>query len=215
MRFLWCVRYISGVLCFLASCAYGDPASCVYGNPASRAYGNPLNTGVAVADFHWASEVDKDKKEVKHEITPEEGKAYNIASGKPIFFWTRMTGDQHVLDWLKENKKLPIHHRWRSTLSGAYTADVTLNGERKSDRDINDEGSIEDDIQLGVGSKATFKKLQQEIKNKHFFDWRTWSNKRKLSSGVWTVSLYYHDCSPVLKKDGQAFYQKIIIGVLK
>jgi hypothetical protein len=102
----------------------------------------------------------------------------------PLVLWTKIRGGDAALKVLREEGKLPIRHKWfyfspwRVKFDGsAIPTDV---------------------IDLGVGKKALLDKLQLELAERGFFDWRTWSRKQNLRSGAWLVKISYADGRPVM-----------------
>lgn len=116
-----------------------------------------------------------------------------IARGQQPYFWTLLSGNQAILDALKQQHKLPIYHSWRREVGGLPTTTELP-------------GKMEADIPLDLGAPETVSKLQSEIDQSDVqrFTWRTWSHKLSLASGVWDVSLRFADGTYVncLQQDG-------------
>lgn len=60
-----------------------------------------------------------------------------------------------------------------------------------------------DAIDLSVGKKEKLREIELELRERGFFDWRTWSVKRNIRRGEWYVYLVYGDGNPVLCEDGR------------
>jgi len=134
------------------------------------------NPALTVAEAVWASAIGKDKM-------PQQ-KYQRQAPLAPLYLWMRIQADEEVLQVLRSQGKLPIRHKWFRSRFGRLYFDQTQ-------RPI-------DSIDLGIGTREKLQKLQLEIDERGFFDWRTWSGKRNMRRGYWRVRVVYADNTPVL-----------------
>lgn len=134
------------------------------------------NPHVTVAEAVWTSAIGNDKMPQKRYAKQ--------APLAPLYLWMRLQADEQVLQVLREQGKLPIRHKWFRSRFGRLYFDRTQ-------RPI-------DSIDLTVGTREKLQKLQVEIEQRGFFDWRTWSGKRNMQRGYWRVRVVYADNTPVL-----------------
>lgn len=99
----------------------------------------------------------------------------------PVAIFNRLGGNKQTLEWLKQNKLLPIKHIW------IHKGAVSMDGTREP---------------IAVGDIGQFKRLQAEVDEDGWFDWRTWSSKRNLIPGSYEVWIVFANNQPVLMEDG-------------
>ncbi len=102
---------------------------------------------------------------------------------QPLYFWMRIQGKQRALERLRAEGKLPIRHKW-----------FKLVGEYKN---WEENPELKTAVNLSIGREAQLSKLELELENRAFFDWRTWSMKENVRPGWWRVVLVYADDEPV------------------
>lgn len=91
----------------------------------------------------------------------------------PLYFWTKIQGNAEALEQLKRRRVLLIEHIWQR-----------LSGTRFR---------IVDKIRLPIqASDELINGFEWEVKERGFFDWRTFSVKRNLPSDYWRVQVYYN-----------------------
>lgn len=127
---------------------------------------------------------------------PPDGKRLRspIKRRKPLYFWTRIAGDQRALEVLRRVGEVPIRHRWyvRCTLSSAEES-------IKQESDIFVGGAKADPAQW----EALLAKLQSEIalNSQHgkrpIFDWRTQSEKEYVPSCNYQILIVDRDDQPL------------------
>lgn len=140
---------------------------------------------ITVTEAVWTNGIDNMKNPKK---TYEES-AYDV---KELYLWMRIQGQEDALEILDSQGKLPIQHLWiySTGLSQIPTGNI---------KPI-------DVIDLSVGKKDKLDKLRLEVKERGFFDWRTWSMKKNITRGWWFVKILYADNSPVLCNDQPCEY---------
>lgn len=103
----------------------------------------------------------------------------------PIYLWMRVVGTKKALSQLKEEGKLPIHHKWYNLGLTGYNQDGSY--------------PMIDDIKLDAGKESLVHKLDLEVSMRGgYFDWRTWSMKKNIRQGQWRVDVVYNNNKPVL-----------------
>ena len=100
-------------------------------------------------------------------------------SKRPLYLWTRIEADAGALRELELKGMLPIRHRWWRT------GGIIPTPERG--------GQLIDEIVLGVGKAEVIGRLNHELMERGFFDWRTWSMKEHITPGTWEVEIVYSD----------------------
>jgi hypothetical protein len=112
----------------------------------------------------------------------------DIADGaRQIYLWTKIQGEEEALSYLSKNGKLPIRHQWFSYVGATPLPEDIV--------------TPTDEIVLHVGKSEETSKLQGMLKEKGYFQWRTWSMKKNLYEGWWKVRVVYNDGEPVLCED--------------
>ncbi len=135
---------------------------------------------VSVDEVAWASAVDR----ASGEYTP--APARGGSARRPLYFWTRLTGKGDAIERLRTEGKLPIRHCWTSSVAGVRLVEP-------------DSATPVEAIKLDIDRNgALVGALQRELDTRGFFDWRTWSGKRHLHAGLWSVAVQYADGTPVL-----------------
>lgn len=140
---------------------------------------------ITVSEAIWTDGIDKNKNPV-HKF--EE----NIEGLRQLYLWTRVQGEEEALSYLKEKGKLPILHQWYVYLGPDPRFEETLD--------------LTDAVKLNVGGKDMLKKLDWQLRQMGYFDWRTWSSKRNVRPGWWKVRVVYSDGEPVLCGDDKCEY---------
>jgi hypothetical protein len=107
----------------------------------------------------------------------------SLAPAAPIYLWTRMRASRPALAQLQSEGKLPIRHRWIRYLGTEPSVDTI---------------KPTDQIGLSVGTSDLVRQLQQEVDDRGWFDWRTWSGKENVRPGKWRVDVVYKTGAPVL-----------------
>jgi hypothetical protein len=125
---------------------------------------------------------------------------------KPLVFWTRVVGKSDAYARLKKKGKLPIRHEWYWYVGGRAIASNEFVTQEVSSEDFFKVDSINLPITAAAADsplkeftlKSPLGKLQYELNHDGTFDWRVWSEKRRLKRGVWRVKVVYEDNTPVL-----------------
>lgn len=138
--------------------------------------------GLNVKWAKFCARVDTNREPIR------EFDAETTVSKGPVSLWTVLSGDKETLRFLRKSGLLPIRHRW-------FYADVLKFEE------VPPEEQLEDGQPIKVGTIKHLAKLDSEIVNTGAFDWRTWSNKRALRTGIYIVQVVFNDGSPVLDSD--------------
>jgi hypothetical protein len=107
------------------------------------------------------------------------------APARPLYFWTKLAGGQEALEILRQQGKLPIKHHWKFT--NVFDASAEDQDPEQESAKYLPAGDIRD--QGGMAA------LVNDGKN---FTWRTWTHKKAVWGGTWTVTVVYSDGSPVL-----------------
>lgn len=127
----------------------------------SQAQARPL---IEIIDLKWCSEI----KEREPTGIYENGSNFK---GEKLYLWMKVKGYQETLDRLRQGKKIGIIQRWNYQYLGWKTEDIDI--------------SIGKEKQL---SHEIIQKLQQEVDQRGYFDWRTWGYKRNLKSNRYTLN---------------------------
>ncbi len=91
----------------------------------------------------------------------------------PLYFWTKIQGNAEALEVLKRKRVLLVEHIWQR-LSGTRFRVV-------------------DQIRLPIrANEELINGFEWEVKERGFFDWRTFSVKQNLPSDYWKVRVYYN-----------------------
>jgi hypothetical protein len=122
-------------------------------------------------------------KGINNERQPAQEVTDTVSDISKLYFWTQIEGSERALNILSSKGKLPIRHKWYTYYG------VTLETD----------GSQEpiDEINLSVGKIDKLKILRSEVNGKGSFNWRTWSMKKNIRSGIWLVKIVYADGKPV------------------
>lgn len=109
--------------------------------------------------------------EVKEDRCPGRDITSPVARGTKVFVWIRSAGNKAALDYIIKNYTLPLKHAWQHQTGDRWRVRevVTVSGCSITDKDISG--------------------LNLELKNREFFDWRTWSCKEDLTPGRWRVTI--------------------------
>ena len=127
----------------------------------------PNRPELVVAEFAWTNTVDSEKD--------FDRKYVDRGPTAPIVFWTKVHATKEALDFLREDGRLPIWHKW------FVSCGATVRFDGSSDPI--------DAIDLGTIPGDMFDQLQTEIDNRGYFDWRTWSRKERVSSCFYTIKV--------------------------
>jgi hypothetical protein len=102
---------------------------------------------------------------------PERRLSTQVNLGTKIHVWMRSAGNKKALERLIKDKRLPFKHIWKYKVGTGWSIKdrVKVTGNNVTDTDI-------------AG-------LVLEAKNRGFFDWRTFSNKKNLKKGIWRVDI--------------------------
>lgn len=139
--------------------------------------GVPAVPLLEIAEAHWTQRVDPASRSAAG--VQQQARAY-----VPLVLWMRINAGEAALARLESAGKLPIRHRWfRESYAGVSAEGVT---------------EMTDSIALGAGSREKLGALRHEVRERGFFDWRTWSYKARPGPGRWRVAVVYADNSPVL-----------------
>lgn len=140
----------------------------------------PAKPLLEIAEAHWAQRVDPASRNAVG--VQQLARAY-----VPLVLWMRIHAGDAALARLESAGKLPIRHRWfRESYAGVSAEGVT---------------EMTDSIALDAGSREKLGVLRHEVRERGFFDWRTWSYKARPGPGRWRVAVVYADNSPVLCGD--------------
>lgn len=105
-----------------------------------------------------------------------------VAPG-PVYLGVTVRGGRAALDALSAAGKLPIRAKWFWTSFGRSVADANAD--------------LIDAVNLSIGRKDKIAALALELRERGFFDWRTWSGKQNARPGRWKVKLVFADNTPV------------------
>jgi hypothetical protein len=106
----------------------------------------------------------------------------------PLVFWTRLEGRQDALASLRDEKKLPIRHRWWRR-SGPFNSPEPA--------ELSHDLALELDLPLSAGTPEAAPLLAREVDERDFFDWRTWSSRSAVRPGTYCVDVVFNDASQV------------------
>ncbi|MDQ6961034.1 MAG: hypothetical protein Q9M28_00690 [Mariprofundaceae bacterium] len=88
-----------------------------------------------------------------------------------LYLWMKVQGGQKALDRLKDGKSLRIVQKWQRL----------VHFQTKTER-----------IKVSIGKKSlsqqTLRRLQHEVNERGYFDWRTWDSKKNFDAKKYTVS---------------------------
>lgn len=137
---------------------------------------------IKVQEVIWTTGIDENRNYTD--------RLQGSGSPGPLYLWMQVMGGQEALAQLRENGELPLRHKWFRII-GSIVAP-------------NRSHSLTDEINLTIGGRdEIIHKLEMELAEKRYFDWRTWSMKQNIRPGRWEVWLVYADNTPVLDADGQ------------
>ena len=128
-----------------------------------------------VSDFAWTNRVTGDRGFDKE--------FDGTAPISPITLWTRMVGSAKALDSLRAQNRLPIWHQWYVSCG----AEV----------DFLDASRPIDEVDLRIEGASTLNALEQEVRTRDFFDWRTWSKKEQVNGCRYTVRIVDNRDTPI------------------
>jgi hypothetical protein len=134
---------------------------------------------IEVSEAVWTNGVENKNYLEKYDGTAPLGELY---------LWMRITCKKKALEFLKDKGKIPIRHKWYRCIGHKLLSEKTP--------------KLIDAINLSIGKKEKIEKIEMELNERGFFDWRTWSMKRNMRRGVWYVYLVYGDGKAVLCDDG-------------
>ena len=135
--------------------------------PAAFAQDPTNRPGLVIAEFAWTNTVNSEKD--------FDRKYVDRAPTAPIVLWTKVHATEEALQFLREDGRLPIWHKWFVSCGATVRFDVS-------------QDPI-DEIDLGSILRETVEQLQTEVDNRGYFDWRTWSRKDNVSSCWYTVRI--------------------------
>ena len=105
------------------------------------------------------------------DLCPEDIRDGEISAGTKLYVWMRAAGNKAALERLVDERRLPLRHVW-SKKAGPFwnvVETIRVSGDDLSDTDIQG--------------------LMREASERGFFDWRTYSNKEHLESGLWKITI--------------------------
>lgn len=126
-----------------------------------------------VVDWRIAQRVGKDRCPTGEFVQP-------ISVGRKVYVWMRTAGTKPALDRLVREKRLPLKHSWHYQVGARWIVQQTI---------VVSGSGVSDNV---IGG------LYKELKNRKFFDWRTWSNKVNLQPGRWRITILDRLGAPVL-----------------
>lgn len=129
---------------------------------------------IEVGEFAWTNGVKEHQPLEKYS---------GETSSRPLYLWMRIEGKVQALERLKEQGKLPISHQWYQVIGGRQH---WYRGQE-----------LKDEVEFSVGMNEKIDKLELELTNRSFFDWRIWSMKESPPPGWWIVRMVYADNKPV------------------
>ncbi|CAK8720829.1 hypothetical protein GMJAKD_10120 [Candidatus Electrothrix aarhusensis] len=134
---------------------------------------------VEIIDIKWCSSIatSEDLEKNKEPVGLHENGS--IFSGPKLYLWMKVKGGQKALDQLRQGRRVDIIQRWKYQYYGAQTdpIDVSIEGKK-----------LNEDI---------ISKLQQEINQRGYFDWRTWGTKDNLKAAEYNVDVVNAFYSPL------------------
>ncbi len=118
----------------------------------------------------------------------------------PVYFWTMLTGNAEALKFLGNGKARPIYHRW--TLQGRQ-------GMENDRPELLGDNSAEN---LDTGVVGQTKALASEIDSAGKFNWRTWTLKKHLRQGIYTIEVLFSDGKPVRQNGKPCVYTFAVVA---
>ena len=119
----------------------------------------PNRPGLVIAEFAWTNNVNSERN--------FDEKYVDRGPTAPIVFWTKVHATKEALEFLREDGRLPIWHKWFVACGATVRFDVS--------RDPIDA------IDLGGIPGEVVEQLQTEVDSRGYFDWRTWSRKERVN----------------------------------
>lgn len=161
----------------------------VYANPTEIDAGS--NPVITIEEAVWTNGVNRETRAYQERYD-------EIAPIAPLYLWMRISGKDEALEWLKSGEKLPIRHKWYHVIGTSIISEGSETPASTAANTLSSNERPTDQIELTIGYKAQINALGGELQGKGMFDWRTWSMKQNISSGIWIVQVVYADNSPVL-----------------
>lgn len=126
---------------------------------------------IEVVEIAWTNGISQNSGESSKNFNPETVYQSSAPRDQPLYLWMRIKGYQKALDRLKKQRKVTIKHYWRHNSLGWQTEII--------------------DISIGKKalSQAMLDKLSLELKERGYFDWRTYSVKRNFGSNEYSVNV--------------------------
>lgn len=124
---------------------------------------------VELIDLKWCSSIATSDDQEKNREPVRVYQNGTIFKGSRLYLWMKVKGDQEALDLLRKGKKIGIIQKWKYQYYGTQTDPI--------------------DVSIGTKKLSTevINKLQQEINQRGYFDWRTWGTKDNLKAEKYTV----------------------------
>ncbi len=139
--------------------------------------------GMYVAEFAWTEGI-AGNREVGASL-------HSVKSGQPLYFWTRIVGDESTLAQMEQEGRLPLRHVWYRVVGGMTVKEGTSAPD-------DERGLAIDDIALSQTSGDVVAALRRELDLRDgWFDWRTWSMKEAPRAGYWYVKVTDNKAQPL------------------
>lgn len=124
---------------------------------------------VELIDLKWCSSISTSEDPEKNREPVNVYQNGTVFNGSKLYLWMKIKGDQKALDLLRKGKKIGIIQKWKYQYYGTQTDPI--------------------DVSIGRNKLNTevINKLQQEIDQRGYFDWRTWGKKNNLKAETYTV----------------------------
>ena len=107
----------------------------------------------------------------------------------PAYVWVRLKGDAEALAELEAGRPIIIRHKWLRFAGPNPDVDTQ---------------TADEDLSAGQIDPAYFQRLRQEVRNRGYFDWRTWTQQDNLRSTAYTVDVLDQTLQPVPCSPGPA-----------
>jgi len=156
---------------------------------------------IQVEDARWCNGVAGDTRQCQGAVAASSTEPAALHY-KPLYLWTRISGKESAISKLERCGKLPVYHKW-------YVIKYYGAGKEKA--------QLIDEIPLCAGGEKHEGRcrsvaqvadlLRLELRERGFFDWTTWSYKKRVYRGSWQVRLLYNDNTAVMCGDTPCIYR--------
>lgn len=92
----------------------------------------------------------------------------------PVYLWVRLRGGADALAMLERGDDIVIRHKWIRYVGPNPLIETT---------------EAEEDIPAGSIDAALLTKLRREVESRGYFDWRTWTYKKRVRPTLYQVNV--------------------------